>query len=173
MMELVTEKDPILKQALEVFDFDDPPVDPIELFNEMADFMVEKRGIGLSASQVGLPYRMFIFGHPDDRANMVGVFNPVITTTGEKMVYFDEGCLSFPDLFVKIRRPDSIRVRYTTHENVTDVIRFEGLSSRVFQHELDHLDGVTFDTQTNRIHLTQARKHRKIIQRKRKRGKIK
>ena len=152
-MNLVASTDPILKTAALPFEFGDQmPVNPIELYNDMAKFMLEKSGLGLSANQVGLPYRFFVMRAEE----VIGCFNPKIVDFGEQTVYMDEGCLSFPGLFIKVKRPANIKVRYTEPNGNTVTRKFSGMSARIFQHELDHLDGVTYKQRASKIHLERA-----------------
>lgn len=151
---LVDKNDPILKQTLEKFDFKNPPVDPVLLYQDLAQTMIEHNGIGLSANQIGLPYRAFVMRAED----VIGVFNPIIVDFSAETVTLEEGCLSYPNLFVKINRPKKIKARYTlpNGEVVTQV--FDGITARCFQHELDHLDGILYTKRANRIHLEHAKK---------------
>lgn len=152
--ELVDCYDPILRQKTENFDFTNPPMNPVELYNDLAETMRENEGLGLAAPQVGLPYRAFVM-----RAeNIIGVFNPRIVDTSSEMVYLEEGCLSYPNLWVKIKRPKKIKVRFTHPNGETETRVFDGMSARVFQHELDHLDGILHIKRANRFHLDQAKK---------------
>ena len=171
-VELLGNTDPYLKRVAEPFDFLSPPYDPKELFEAMKTLMIENRGIGLAAPQVGINLRMFIIGDPENPDTIIPVFNPKIIddTMGENVLY-EEGCLSFPDLFVKIKRPSTIKVRYTTHEGVTDTIKFSGFTARIFQHEFDHLNGILFTSRANSFNLERAKKNVKLIRRRRKRAK--
>ncbi len=152
--ELVDCYDPILRQRTENFDFTNPPINPVELYNDLAETMRENEGLGLAAPQVGLPYRAFVM-----RAeNIIGVFNPKIVDISSEMVYLEEGCLSYPNLWVKIKRPKKIKVRFTNPDGQTETRVFDGMSARVFQHETDHLDGILHIKRANRFHLEQAKK---------------
>jgi len=152
--ELVDCYDPILRQKTENFDFTNPPINPVELYNDLAETMRENDGLGLAAPQVGLPYRAFVM-----RAeNIIGVFNPKIVDVSSEKVYLEEGCLSYPNLWVKIKRPKKIKVRFTNPDGQTETRVFDGMSARVFQHELDHLDGVLHVKRANKFHLEQAKK---------------
>lgn len=153
------------------FDFENPPMDPQELVDQLADFMCKNRGVGLAANQVGLPWTVFVMGNPTDRENVIAVFNPILVDTFGEEVYIEEGCLSYPGLFVKVKRPSGIRVRYTTAEGVTDTIKFEGFTARVFQHELDHLNGIDYRKRANYYHYQKALKDMKLLNRKRKNAK--
>jgi len=152
-----------------VFDLSNP-YSSEELYNAMADFMCSHNGVGLAANQVGLPWSVFVIGNPHDRDNVIGVFNPMIVDTFGEEVYAEEGCLSYPGLYMKIKRPSGIRVRYTTYEGKTDTIKFEGFTARVFQHEYDHLQGIDFRDRATRYHREKSYKDMKLNNRKRKRN---
>jgi peptide deformylase len=116
--------------------------------------MVKYRGVGLSANQVGLPYRVFVMG-----AEKVGFacFNPeILETNGEDK--FDEGCLSFPGLFLPIKRPSSVKVRYTDMNGVTKEETFGGFTARIFLHEFDHMEGVVYTSKISPIILERSKR---------------
>lgn len=162
--DLLPENHPSLKEPVEEnFDFENPPIDPEELFLNMKETMVAHNGIGLAAPQVGLRYRMFVFGDPTNEDSVFAAFNPKIVDYTGQDVKFDEGCLSYPDLYVRVTRPDIIRARYTSANGKTDTIKFEGMTSRIFQHEYDHLNGICMVNRASKIHLDRARKYRKRI----------
>lgn len=168
ILELVDTTHPALKQEAQPFDFNNPPVDPQELFENLRDTMVANRGVGLAANQVGLPYSVFVVGHPDDPDNVFSVFNPKIVDESPDQVLAEEGCLTYPGLFVKIKRPATIRVRYTSHNGVTDTIKFDGMTARIFQHEYDHLMGTCHADRATRFHMDQALRQKKKLDRIRK-----
>jgi peptide deformylase len=115
--------------------------------------MYDSNGVGLSANQVGLPYRVFSMrGAPE---NFV-CFNPKLVQPSEMEVILEEGCLTYQGLLVKIKRPQHIRVRFTTPNGETLTKQFTGMTARTFQHELDHLDGIIFYNRANRYHRDQA-----------------
>ena len=154
-MNLVNANDPILITRCNNFDFNNPPVDPIEFSKELVKFMYDSNGIGLAANQVGVPYRIFAMrGQPE---NFV-CFNPRIVQPSEMQVVLEEGCLTYPGLYVKIKRPQHIRVRFQTPNGDTLTKQFTGMTARIFQHELDHLDGIVFYNKANRFHREQAMK---------------
>lgn len=160
--ELVPCTDPILKQPLEKFDFTNPPVDPIELAHDLAETMIANNGLGLSANQMGLPYRAFAM----KAEKIIVCFNPIIVDMSTETVTLEEGCLSFPLLFVKVKRPKKIKVRYTEPNGNVVTKVFDGMTARVFQHELSHLNGLTFMQEASRIHIEQAKNKLKKLQRK-------
>lgn len=152
-MKLVEQNDPILTKVCEPFDFLNPPFDPIEFSNELVKFMYESGGIGLAANQVGVPYRIFAMrGSPE---NFV-CFNPKIVQPSEQEIALEEGCLSYPGLLVKIKRPQHVRVRFHTPNSDVMTQTFTGMTARIFQHEYDHLDGIIFYNKANRYHREKA-----------------
>ena len=161
----------VLKEETKPFDFDNPPYDPEKLFKAMSAFMSENNGVGLAANQVGIPYSVFILGDPNTPEDHFAAFNPKIVDYGDELVYADEGCLSYPGLWVKVKRPAEIRARFTTWDGTQDTMRLGGFSARVFQHEYDHLFGITYHKRANRIHLSKAQKDLKLLNRRRKRSK--
>lgn len=137
------------------FDFSNPPTNPHELVQSMLQTMVESNGVGLSANQVGLPYRVFVMrGHEHHFA----FFNPKIVSMSDNTTTMEEGCLSFPCLIVKVPRANTVRVRFQTQSGGTDTKTFDGLSARVIQHEVDHLDGLLFFNKAHRYHREKALK---------------
>lgn len=152
-LKLVPPNDPILTKPCDVFDFGNPPIDPIEFAKDLIKTMYDSNGIGLSANQVGIPYRVFAMrGAPE---NFV-CFNPKLVQPSEMEVILEEGCLTYQGLLVKIKRPQHIRVRFTTPNGETLTKQFTGMTARTFQHELDHLDGIIFYNRANRYHRDQA-----------------
>lgn len=170
ILQLVPRDHVALHEPTVPFNFDAPPVDPQELFENMRDTMVANRGVGLAANQVGLPYSVFVIGHPDDPENVFSVFNPKIVDASDNQVIAEEGCLTYPGLFVKIKRPSVIRVRYTSHNGVTDTIKFEGMTARIFLHEYDHLNGVCHTDRASAFHMEQALRQKKKLDRMRKKN---
>jgi peptide deformylase len=157
-MELVKKDNPILSTKCESFDFENPPFDPIEFAHEIMKFMYENNGLGLAANQIGVPYRIFAMrGAPE---NFV-CFNPKMVGTSLDTIVLEEGCLTYPGLLVKVKRPSMIRVRFNTPNGATETRQFIGMSARVFQHEMDHLDGIKFFERANKFHKDQAFKKQK------------
>ena len=113
----------------------------LELAKAMVQVMKENKGIGISAIQVGAPLRIMVI-HDCDQ-DMVFI-NPELTRFSRKEAVYSEGCLSFPDIFREISRPEKVKVRAKnlSWENVE--IEAEGLVARTLEHELDHLEGVVF-----------------------------
>jgi peptide deformylase len=149
----VKSDDVVLTTSCKEFDFTNPPFDPIEFSQEFIKFMYDSNGIGLAANQIGVPYRIFAMrGMPE---NFV-CFNPKIVSVSKEQIVLEEGCLTYPGLYVKIKRPKDIRVRFSTPNGDTLTKMFTGISARIFQHELGHLDGEVFYNKANKFHRDQA-----------------
>jgi peptide deformylase len=111
-----------------------------DLVNRMRYLMQAEGGIGLAANQCGERVRMFIMLID---GGFWACFNPEILEASTDLAEFDEGCLSFPGESCIIKRPSTIDVRYYDSKGTENVERLEGLPARCFQHELDHLNGIT------------------------------
>jgi len=160
MMNLVVEPDPILKQKAERWDFKQH-VNAAVIEREMLETMRSFNGIGLAANQVGLLRRVFVMKLQDGRE--MGFFNPRILIGDNADVYGEEGCLSFPNLWLKVPRNDKITAMYLDNTGKQCIIELEGIDSRCFQHELDHLDGITFTEYVSDLKLKMARKKQRKL----------
>lgn len=164
--ELVSCDHPLLSQKLEPFDFKSPPTDPIQLAKDLFETMVHNKGLGLAANQCGLPYRVFaIAANPG-----IVVYNPRIVDQTTEEIQLEEGCLSYPNFFVKIKRPRNIKVRYTEPNGNVVTQTFIGMTARVFQHELDHLNGINYKQRAHKLHLERAQRQQMILNRRSKKG---
>lgn len=165
MLKLITYPDPFLKQQLPEFDFKNPTVDPRKLEEDMITVMVESNGRGLAASQVGFNARVFVMKTENISQIFTpfAVFNPKILAVDSEEVLDEEGCLSFPDLWIKIKRPIHVVAEFFDRDNNQCIIRFDGIDARCFLHELDHLNGVCFTSKVSKLKLDMAlKKQRKI-----------
>ena len=147
---------PFLDESLEQFGF----ADRKELSKVMYDNMVKYGGLGLSANQVGLPYRMFVMGgHPQVEDGKVrSVFNPLINDVSPESINLKEGCLSFPFLFLSIKRPKWCSVRYTDENGEEIEETLHGMSARIFMHENEHMNGYVFTDLVSKLKLERAEK---------------
>ena len=169
-MKLVKPNDPVLLKPCERFSFEDPPIDPFELVEEMKKVMIENKGIGLSANQVGLPYQVFLMGHFNQPDEILACFNSNIVDRYGEEFYTEEGCLSFPGLFIKIKRYSNIRIRFANETGNVETHVMDGIAARVAQHEYDHGQGITYQSLASRLHLQQAKKQKEKLDRLRKRN---
>ena len=172
-MKLVEQINPILRKVCEPFDFDEPIMDPYELSDGLHEIRRKDGGVGLAAPQVGIDTRALVIGmgglQTEGTEDYDQVFfNPVITSTEGKEQYWIEGCLSYPGLFVKVKRPETIVMEWWTEEDTRCEQQFDGITSRILQHEVDHLNGITFIQKANRHHLQQAQKQLKLSKRRKK-----
>jgi len=160
MMKLYLEDDPILKQKAEHWDFENH-VNAAMVEQEMLKIMKASNGIGLAGNQVGLLRRVFVMKLQDGRE--IGFFNPTILVGDNNLVEDQEGCLSFPNLWLKVPRHNKISAMYLDNAGKRCIIELEGIDSRCFQHELDHLDGITFTEHVSNLKLTMARKKQRKL----------
>ena len=123
-------------------------LDRHHLSRVLIDNMIHHNGIGISANQIGIWERAFAMVRDLENSEVMVCFNPRIVKTYTEEVEMEEGCLSYPDLFLKIKRPDKIVVKYEDEDKKTHKIKLEGLASRVFQHEYDHMEGIDFTQRT-------------------------
>ena len=142
--------------------------DRVELSKVMYDTMAKYGGIGLSANQVGLPFRMFIMGgHPQKENGRVrSVFNPLINDVSEETTSMKEGCLSFPFLFLQITRPKWCHVKYTDQHGKEIEEVLHGMNARIFMHENEHMNGYVFTDLVSKFKLKRAEEARKKMVKK-------
>ena len=158
---LVDPKDPILKSVAEPFDFSNPEIAPLDLAEGLSELMLSYNGLGIAAPQCGIPFRVLVLCGEE----LIPIFNPKIVDVSEETVLLEEGCLTYPGLVVKVRRPKKIKVRYAEpNGNVVTKI-FDGMTARILQHEIDHLDGICFIDRASMIYKEQALKKWKKIKR--------
>lgn len=160
MFELIKDPNPILKQKAENWDFKQH-VNAAAIEREMLETMNSFGGIGLAANQVGLLSRVFVMKLSDGRE--MGFFNPTILVGDNGDLEEDEGCLSFPNLWLKVKRSDKITAMYLDNTGKQCIIELEGIDSRCFQHELDHLDGITFTEYVSDLKLKMAQKKQRKL----------
>jgi peptide deformylase len=156
-LELLPENHAQLLEVSEEWDF---RIDgsPEELVRAMSKFMSDNGGVGLAAPQLGIKKRIFIMGN---FTKLVACINPKIVSLSEERGSDLEGCLSFPDLFMKVKRPTSAVVQYNTVSGELVERELTGFECRVFLHEYDHLIGVTFDQRVGNLSFKMAKDKRK------------
>ena len=151
-MKLIKAPDEFLEKQVKAFDFS--TMDPGEISKNMIEVMHKYRGVGLAANQVGVDAQIFVMGEKDPMT----VINPIVTEVGTEKVEMEEGCLSFPGLYMKVSRPSVVSVQYLDIEQKECIIKLEGFHARVFLHEYDHLQGITFDQRVSKLRLEMAKK---------------
>ena len=128
--------------------------------SDMIKLMLDERGMGLAANQIGITKRFFAIGHDsfDTFQKHAIIWNPQVINFSEEKVIDVEGCLSFKNVFVKVERPKVIEVQYETTQGKTRFAKLDGMESKCFQHELDHLDGITFNKRVSKLRWQMANK---------------
>ena len=170
MYQLIEEASQVLRTPPPVFDFENPAEPPEEIAKNMAEAMEKFGGLGLSANQVGLPYRMFVMRtmhEGDTESKVVPYFNPELTKVSQETELMKEGCLSFPDIFLMIKRSKTIEFKYQDVEGKEHTAVLEGLGARCVQHEIDHLNGILFLQRASKLKLERAMKARPKQKKKR------
>jgi peptide deformylase len=130
-----------------------------QLVDKMIDIMLKNKGVGLAAPQVGVPLRLFIISLDGSRENVRAYVNPTVMPSGE-LEAIDEGCLSVPGIYTKIRRYKKCKVTATDLNGNEFTDRAEGLYARALQHEYDHVEGITI---VNRMGQPAKIAHRKQL----------
>ena len=123
-------------------------LDRHHLSRVLIDNMIHHEGIGISANQIGIWERAFAMVRDLENNEVMVCFNPRIVKSYAEEVEMEEGCLSYPELFLKIKRPDKIVVKYEDEDKKTHKMKLQGLASRVLQHEYDHMEGIDFTQRT-------------------------
>ena len=116
------------------------------LMDDMLDTMYEAPGIGLAAIQIGVPKRIIVMdiGRDENKKEPRYFVNPVIINKNEEKAKYEEGCLSVPDQFAEIERPNSCEIEYLDYEGKKQLLKADGLLATCIQHEMDHLEGILF-----------------------------
>ena len=164
--------DPILRQISSPVEAITPELQT--LIDDMFETMYAAPGIGLAAIQVGVPKRILVIDLQDPeeeggepvRKPMVFI-NPEILRSAETIVPYQEGCLSVPDQYAEVERPESIRARWLDRDGKVREEELDGLLATCLQHEMDHLEGILFIDHLSRLKrdmilrkLAKARKER-------------
>ena len=119
-------------------------LDRSKLSHTLTENMFHHRGVGLSANQIGIEERAFVMIIDIDLQETITCFNPRIIKESKKKVVMEEGCLSYPELFIEISRPSSIIVKYEDEGKSIIKRKLDGYAARIFQHEYDHMEGITY-----------------------------
>ena len=141
---ILTEPDPFLRQkSEEVKDVND---EIKSLMKDMLDTMYDAPGIGLAAIQIGVPKRVIVIdlSKGEEKKNPMFFVNPKLMEKSKEDASYEEGCLSVPNQFAEISRPDKCKVKYLDYDGNEKILEAEGLLATCIQHEMDHLEGVLF-----------------------------
>jgi len=141
---LVILPDPVLRQVSKPVERVD---DELRRFaDDMLETMYDAPGIGLAAIQIGEPRRMLVIdlAKEDEPKAPHVIINPEIVASGDGVSVYEEGCLSIPDYYAEVERPDTVTVKYLDRDGKEQLIEADGLMATCLQHEIDHLNGVLF-----------------------------
>lgn len=156
MYTLLEEASKVLRTPPAPFDFESRE-DAKEIETKLSEAMDKFGGIGLSANQVGLDARVFVMRTQDGNK---AFFNPEITKASQETDLMKEGCLSFPDIYLMIKRPRVCEMKYQDAEGNEHSTMLDGVGARCAQHEIDHLNGIVFLQRASKLKLERALKSR-------------
>ena len=144
VLPIITAPDKRLKFKSEAVETVDAEI--TKLMDDMLETMYLAPGIGLAAPQVGVTKRIIVVdvGKSEEERSPHRMVNPELVWTSDELSIYEEGCLSLPEHYADVERPDCIRVKYLDDTNTERVIEAEGLLATCIQHEMDHLEGVLF-----------------------------
>ena len=141
ILQLTPNTHPILHERVKPCSKD---LDRPEMSRILKENMIHYGGVGLSANQIGIGERVFVMMLNMETEETITCFNPRIIKRYDDNVWFEEGCLSFPDEIINVERPDRIIVKYEDEDKKDHKIKLSGMAARVFLHEFDHLEGIVF-----------------------------
>src|SRR5829696_9951338 len=141
---LVILPDPLLRQTSEPIG--EVTAEVRALADDMLATMYDAPGIGLAAIQIGVPKRLIVIdlAKPDEEKRPMVLVNPEITWASDERRAYEEGCLSIPDYYEEVERPERVRFRYRDLDGNTVEADADGVLATCVQHEIDHLNGVLF-----------------------------
>ena len=123
-------------------------LDRCKLSYTLTEKMFHHNGVGLSANQIGIKERAFVMISDMESQDTLTCFNPKIVKESKEMVTMEEGCLSYPEVFLDIPRPETIVVKYEDEGKELHKVKLIGFVARIFQHEYDHMEGIDFTQRT-------------------------
>ena len=160
---LYDERLPMLDSEIPTYNLRLPNPHMTKLVKQMKMTMKKFGGIGLSANQCGVYERVFVIGTEHFQ---IACINPKIIEKSETTIKSEEGCLSYPGLYLKIERPEWVVAEFTTENGEVKQMRFDGITARCYQHELDHMNGKKFVDYVGPVSLQMARKKQSKIMKK-------
>ena len=169
---IIKEVKRLREKVTEHWSFENPKKDTKEFVKELVDAMWSYSGLGISANQIGHNYRVFAM-RGDTKKDSIVCFNPEIKDFSPEMNTMEEGCLSLPDVFARVVRPAHVAISYLDQDGKEEGQLASGMTARVFQHELDHLDGILFVDRLSKLSRERAFEKARKIKKFRARGKEK
>ena len=152
---LIEKNHPILNLKLESVSSD---LDRVELVENLVDTMRQENGIGLSANQCGVMERVFVMYSDLKERKIVACFNPQTIEESIETSLEVEGCLTYPGLWLKVKRPVWIKATWEDSQGTAGEYKLEGLEARIFQHEYDHMEGTNFTKKVSKLRMRRALK---------------
>ena len=144
---LIPPEDPLLHKKIKKCSYN---LDRSKLSYTLTENMFHHNGVGLSANQIGIYERVFVMMSDIETEETITCFNPKIIKESKEMVFYEEGCLSYPGLQLNISRPSTIVVKYEDEGKELHKIKLEGFIARIFQHEYDHMEGIDFTQRSSK-----------------------
>jgi len=165
-MQLIYAPSDWLQKKVQPFDFD--KTNAVETAQKMVDIMGNSRGIGLSANQVGLDAQIFVMQptRHKELKDPFAVVNPVVQKISEETSLEYEGCLSYPNLILKISRPIKLVASFLDADGKECIIELDGYDARCFLHEYDHLQGIDFTDRVSKLKLEMAKKKKAKLEKR-------
>jgi peptide deformylase len=167
-MKLIKAPNSWLEKKVQPFDFNTH--NAVDIEQEMSSIMLENKGVGLAANQVELDAQIFVIsptelkGYEDEKP--FAIINPKITHVTEETIIGEEGCLSFPLLYIKVKRPYGLIIECLDSKQKECTIELEGWNARIFGHEYDHLYGINYTDRVSKLRLNMAiKKRNKFVKR--------
>ena len=152
---LIEAENPIMKVRLSGCS---PDLDRDDVEEKLLDSMKQYNGIGLSANHIGIMERVFVMYSDVKKRETITCFNPEIVTKSDTEILMEEGCLTYPGLWLKVKRPDGIEVQYEDKSGEIQHQAMFGLECRIFLHEYDHMEGTDFTEKVSKLRLERAKK---------------
>ena len=150
---LIPSEDPLLHKKIKKCSYN---LDRSKLSYTLNENMFHHNGVGLSANQIGIEERVFVMMTDIETQATITCFNPKIIKESRDEIVMEEGCLSYPELFLDISRPSNIIVKYEDKGKRIVKRKLEGFIARIFLHEYDHMEGIDF---TNRVETDTYKSH--------------
>ena len=162
-MQLIYAPSDWLSKSVKPFDFE--KIDAVKTAQGMVDIMEANKGIGISANQVGLDGQIFILKPHEMEGydKSFAIINPEIIKIDDRVIEGEEGCLSYPGLYFKVKRATALVAKCLDSAGKECTIEFVGYNARIFQHEYDHLQGINFTDRVSKLRLDMALKKQKKL----------
>lgn len=165
MLKLLLHPNPLLKEKLPDYNFDNQIIDPYDLEEQMVRLMLQENGRGLAANQVGVKARVIVIKTEllEGVNTPFALFNPILLEVDNELIQDYEGCLSFPNLFLPIKRSKTVVIQFLDRSKKEYIISLSGIDARCILHEIDHLNGICFTDGMSKLKLDLAIKRQRKL----------